>query len=105
MPKYIEDAADRIYSAAADQLKTAGSRKMSMAEVAAAGVSVGTVYNYFGSKAKLIDSVYNTMFKNAVENIVYNGVKTKYSENVYLALCGWIKENKLGENLKLIKEC
>ena len=88
MPKIIKDARETIVRAAREALLTEGIEQMNMRAVAkSAGVASGTLYNYFPSKAVMIEEVmrkdWAQMIEKTEQRVVFAQTATRGLELIF----------------------
>lgn len=92
MPKIIENLRERLTAQAAKQLAESGYAALTVRSVAgAAGVGVGTVYNYFPSKDALVASVMLDDWNQRMRTVAAAGADSTGPEPVLRCMYGELR--------------
>ena len=92
MPKIIENLKERLTEQAAKQLAEKGYAALTVRSVAsAAGVGVGTVYNYFPSKDALVAAVMLDDWNGRMQAVAASGAGSAGPEPVLRCMYGQLR--------------
>ena len=105
MPKILHEPRENILSAAQTELREKGVRGFNIRDVAKlSGVAIGTIYNYYGDKYRLVVEVAKDLFREKIDALIVEYPEGRGLEegvaSVYEAIRGFKKEHD--ETLKNI---